>query len=486
MSLLMGTGRASLLCGEKEKPEASHLIGPNIIDASAVIDLALPASAQRAAKGRKLMLKHLLVVVSLTGAAFSQNLRYDNEVYGPKGPIPDALIAVCTQPADTNVQPCTRLAPLCSSTGDTTCTGPNPLQADAVGNYHFYVTSGVGAFTVQTSGPQAISAFAQTDQGTFPGTVGFINGAYNALACTSPASPPSWCSGSDIGAWVNAAAARCNSSQQCYIIIPPSAQLTITTPIVFANNETLECTRQNKIDNTNGSNSGAQLYYNGSGTAVTMGVYGGRFVGCDLLLGSSATAGVVMSGYSNHITDAGIRGGGTSTYLVHISGTATEDNHVERSRLSYFTGVAIGCDHANDNFITDVTAYGQTNNRTGITILEDSSCTGTQLTNVVGGNSGATFFKAQHTLGGNYPTFVFARNTQCDLAQSDCYVFASSLGSANMDYTFLDAWAAGAGGSCIHLSGGSAFGFLAVSSAKTVKMESRSTAPAPAFSLNTI
>ena len=174
------------------------------------------------------MLKYTLVILSFTCAAFSQNLRYDNVAYGPRGPISNALIAVCTQPANTNVQPCTPLAPLCSSTTDTTCTSPNPLQTDGLGNYHFYVKSSVGTFTVQTYGPQVIAPYVQTDQGTIPGTVAFLNGVYNAATCATSA--PSWCSGTDIGGWINAAASACSGT--CVITIPPGTYSYSTTPTI--------------------------------------------------------------------------------------------------------------------------------------------------------------------------------------------------------------------------------------------------------------
>jgi len=163
------------------------------------------------------MLKYTLVILSFTCTAFSQNLRYDNVAYGPRGPIRDALIAVCSQPANTNTQPCTPLAPLCSTTTDTTCTSPHRLQAD-----------GHGTFTVQTYGPQVISPFVQRDQGTISETVAFLNGVYNAAACTTSA--PSWCSGADIGGWINAAATACSGA--CIITIPAGTYSYSTTPTI--------------------------------------------------------------------------------------------------------------------------------------------------------------------------------------------------------------------------------------------------------------
>ena len=75
--------------------------------------------------------------------AHSQNIRVDGVAQSRSGaPAPGAFVAVCTQPAITTVLPCTPPAPLCSSTSDVTCTSPNPVQADGLGNYHFYMKTG--------------------------------------------------------------------------------------------------------------------------------------------------------------------------------------------------------------------------------------------------------------------------------------------------------------------------------------------------------
>ena len=286
-----------------------------------------------------------------------------------------------------------------------------------------------------------------------------VDGALNPLVCaTSPT--PSWCSGSDIGAWINAAASTCTPTSQCVIHLPPSRRLTITTPIVFVEHQTLSCPITNQIDSTTGSDTSAQLYYDGSETAITMNTSGDRLEGCDILLGSEVTSGVLMGGNSNQLRDVGIRGGGRKTVLVHVSGVlggvgVGEDQHIEKSRFSDFIGTGILCDHSNDNFFHDDTMYGKNSNSTGINIIIDSGCTGTDLTNVTGGHSGKNFLKVQRTLPGSYPTYLFARNTECDLAVSDCYVFDGTLNSSLIDYTFVDCWAAGAGGRGFHISGGS-------------------------------
>ena len=291
-------------------------------------------------------------------------------------------------------------------------------------------------------------------------------------AAMSPPLPPV----NDLGVQIaNVVKNYCPSVVQCHIVIMPypgpapknSKSQYIISPhneLVFINNETVECQASNRIDNTTVSDPMAEISYDGSGTAITMGAIGGRFEGCDLWLGTDVANGILIgtssgAAYSNYARDIGVRGGGKNTYLVHISGPnpnvlTTEDNHLEKSRISDFVGYGVGIDYANDTYITDVTAYGQAGNTTGITVLIDSQAGGTMLTNVVGGSSGANFLKVRYS-GNGYPSWIFARNLQSDLSASDGYVFDSTLGSANIDFTCLDCWAAGAGGAGVHISGGS-------------------------------
>lgn len=114
-------------------------------------------------------MKYLLTLLLLLGAAFGQNIRYDNIAYGPKGPVPFALVAICTQPATTSTQPCTPLAALCSSLSDLVCSQPNPVTTDSLGNFHVYVQQSIVPFTVQIYGPNVISPYIMTDQGSSPG-----------------------------------------------------------------------------------------------------------------------------------------------------------------------------------------------------------------------------------------------------------------------------------------------------------------------------
>jgi hypothetical protein len=98
--------------------------------------------------------------------ASGQNFRVDGIVYGPKGPVPFANVAICyPQACNTSIQPATPLAFLCSSLTDTGCTSPNPVTTDFLGNYHFYLSTSQVPYTLQVYGPQVAAPDVQTDQG---------------------------------------------------------------------------------------------------------------------------------------------------------------------------------------------------------------------------------------------------------------------------------------------------------------------------------
>lgn len=93
----------------------------------------------------------VLLLLAVPAIAAAQNARYDNIVWGPRGiPAGGASVAVCTQPANTGVQPCTPAAPICASLSDLVCSQPNPVTADGLGNFHFYVRP--GTYTLQYFG----------------------------------------------------------------------------------------------------------------------------------------------------------------------------------------------------------------------------------------------------------------------------------------------------------------------------------------------
>lgn len=199
----------------------------------------------------------LAVLLVMASRLDGQNSRFDAVAQSPKGPIPFALVAICTQPANTGPQPCTPLANICSSLADLTCNQPNPILSDNLGNYHFYAQQSQSPFTVQIYGPQVIIPYVLTDQtfgaglatsnvftgtNTFNGTdiftgantltgtstLALANGVYNPAACAT--NPPSWCAGSDMGAWINAAYAALPAAGGEISI--PAGAFSYSTPIV--------------------------------------------------------------------------------------------------------------------------------------------------------------------------------------------------------------------------------------------------------------
>lgn len=102
----------------------------------------------------------LTLFVLFASMAGAQGSRKDDVALGARGPVSNASVAVCTQPATTTTTPCSTLATLYTDLTLGT-PAPNPVTADALGNYHFYAP--VGKYTIQIYGPQISPAFVMTD-----------------------------------------------------------------------------------------------------------------------------------------------------------------------------------------------------------------------------------------------------------------------------------------------------------------------------------
>jgi hypothetical protein len=269
--------------------------------------------------------------------------------------------------------------------------------------------------------------------------------------------------GADIGAQINAAAATCISGAQCHIVIAPAAQQSFSTPIVYVDNETIECTATGTLDNTTATNFLANLNYTGSAVAVTMGARSGRFKGCGLLLSSTTTTGILLAAYGGKIEDADIRGGGATTKLINASGSAlstnVDDVEIINSRINAFTGIAVACDNVNDLRIMNVSAVGIVSNTTNVMLLVDSACTGVTVSDYFGYNTGLHGLFMRKTLTGLPPQSFFFRNFESDLASSDGFLFDSTLGSFPLHFACDNCWAAGSGGAGIHVAGGAEISF---------------------------
>lgn len=105
-----------------------------------------------------------LVLLICATFAHSQNVRYDGVVQSRSGaPAPGASVAVCAQGSNTSVTPCSVPVALCSSLVDVTCTSPNPVTADGLGNYHFYIAKTTLPVTLQFFG-SGLTTSALPDQ----------------------------------------------------------------------------------------------------------------------------------------------------------------------------------------------------------------------------------------------------------------------------------------------------------------------------------
>ena len=92
----------------------------------------------------------VIIIFLATSAplAFAQGSRKDDIAFGGNGrPLAGATVTVCTSGATGT--PCSPLAALYTD-ATLTVPAPNPLQADGLGNYHFYATP--GRYVVQVSG----------------------------------------------------------------------------------------------------------------------------------------------------------------------------------------------------------------------------------------------------------------------------------------------------------------------------------------------
>jgi hypothetical protein len=269
--------------------------------------------------------------------------------------------------------------------------------------------------------------------------------------------------GGDLGAQHNAAAATCVLNSTCHVVVFPGPQQTFSTPITFADNETMECVRSGILDNLGVNTATANLGYIGTGTAITMNARSGRFIGCDLLLSSNANTGILMASGGGRIQDAGVRGGGPTTIMIHASGqvlgTVNDDAEVVNSTINSYTGVAIACDFINDLRILNTSAVGIAGNTTGVMLLVDTQCTGLTVSDYFGYNAGKYGLWMRKTLSGLPPQSFFFRNMESDLTSSDGFLFDSTLVSFPLHFACDNCWSAGEGGAGIHISGGAEIAF---------------------------
>lgn len=100
---------------------------------------------------------------------------------------------------------------------------------------------------------QSVPLLANTSVNNAP----IINQAYNPASCGGIAPPPTWCSGSDIGAWVNAAIAALGGQSATGVVEIPAGTYSQTTTIVKPRAIILR-----------GQGTGTLLNYTGSGIQI--------------------------------------------------------------------------------------------------------------------------------------------------------------------------------------------------------------------------
>lgn len=162
------------------------------------------------------------------------------------------------------------------------------------------------------------------------GSFGIANSVYNAAACGA-ANPPSWCSGTDIGGWVNSAFNNC--SNKCSVYIPAGAYsyaATINIPVNTNGATALQC------------DSGAALTYTGTSYAI-------QALGSN---GNNTTASVKVSG--------GCVITGTSSGLGGIHLRSFGGGHFQNLVIQGFTN-GDGWFDEGANTVTCVSCYFQTN-----------------------------------------------------------------------------------------------------------------------------
>ncbi len=150
-------------------------------------------------------------------------------------------------------------------------------------------------------------------------------GVVNAAACGYTSGAPSWCSGSDVGAWINAAISHIGSGQGKIILAPKFTYSYSTTPIV-PNNIQLDC--QYSLLNYTPS-SGAALISAEPSWSSSIDLTLGKIENCSLHH---------TGGYTSGNTNIGIYSGGDPTNTLTPSnyfGPMTTFKNVDISGFKY-------------------------------------------------------------------------------------------------------------------------------------------------------
>lgn len=154
------------------------------------------------------------------------------------------------------------------------------------------------------SGPLDMDGYNLTDIGIF--TAAQSNTIMNPAQCGSQA-PPSWCVGSDIGAWTNSALQSCAS--QCTVYIPAgsySFSTGIVLPLLISSNYTIVAD-QGAVLTFTGTGDMIQAPVSNSPNVSNWRIHGGHWIGNSgatsglhiLPTNSASVTGMFITGFSN-------------------------------------------------------------------------------------------------------------------------------------------------------------------------------------------
>jgi hypothetical protein len=353
------------------------------------------------------------ILVILCASAFGQAARVDIPLLtaGPNvpitgGPLPQALWVanstayICTHPSSTLVACQSSLVPtFTDATEGATCPPSTQLvqlpgstctsSTGAASNLGFWYGGGIvdywvatsygafGPFTINSpTGSGAYISSTQTSPQTMAGPLDTsINGVPNALLCGG-SNPPPWCSGSDIGAWINAAYAELPSTGGKIQVSPiPAGGLTQVTPVVIgtlSKPAVIECSPGpgTLVD------AGAIYFSPTSGTAFTFN-YGGNGTShpsgaglrdCSITGNAGTSVGILLGGTNGaegaYFGHDGVYNFGIDVLYGNNTWRTKFDNSViQGNNSSVLLSVPNSLTNSGEELVFDSTAFlnGQTN-----------------------------------------------------------------------------------------------------------------------------
>jgi hypothetical protein len=271
----------------------------------------------------------------------------------------------------------------------------------------------------------------------------------NGVAQISPTNSQGW-AGADPGAWTNAAAASCGTSD-CAIQYAPGTY-NFSTPVLFTQNTAISCLTPADFTGTSVLNwtpaTGTMFSVSNSATF--------RMEGCFLNATANTSSVAIQLGrvvYKSDIERFHISGF-TGGIRITGDGVSAFSNgiHIGEGLIDRFCGVgsyAINADHVGDFTYDHVQAYSTLNCATSQPMVLDTGATGIWMSHATfeqGLNSGIVRNTGQGGAYGGTPAAIFIDSISWDLPPGgDALLFDSTLGTADIKFFCSDCWVAGAG-----------------------------------------